>query len=186
MPRFQHVRSWRDISNREIAGLVGDGEVRSFRNDHVSGHLGMNVAQQREGTRLIKDVEFRAAARIGSKIEFPAGRRRKDVMPHWIAVGKGDVGTGQNWKNVWREAEIHLIEDYRSRGRRKGLAGDFVDIHHGITAVGQSTHDNPAVDGGFLGTASGKSNGKYQHSQENEYDPDQQGKTSIGVIARPD
>jgi hypothetical protein len=86
-------------------------------------------------------------------------------VPNRIAVGKCNVGPGENRKNVRRETEIHLIENYRRRGRRKSLAGDLVDIDNGIAAVGRTMYGNPAINGGFVSTAGGETNGKYQRSQ---------------------
>src|SRR5215831_2032875 len=89
MPDPERVFSRRDILQNKLSVPACRGEVRSFRDNDISRHLGVHIAEHRPHAGFIKQVVFRSVLRVRTQIET-RWARREHVVPDLVAIRKSN------------------------------------------------------------------------------------------------
>ena len=123
IPNRKLIVSGRNIANGYLAGVIGDGVIRSFQGHHRRAHLRMNIAEDERHARAVKAHRTRAAGFVQPQIEALAFIEREYVVKEGILVGKVHRGADGNHQQVRLEALVFLHQAGMDDGqsRRTGI-----------------------------------------------------------------
>ncbi len=90
-------------------------EIRSIQNQHQSAHVFVNVAPQRDQTRLIKNLygNWTFLRAITAEIKSFGGRVGKDVVVSVVKIREFNLRTNSYREKRWNEGQILLRDFFR-------------------------------------------------------------------------
>src|ERR1700756_5314316 len=135
-PSLQRVFARRNILDLVVATLVRNGKIGRRREDDVSIHFRVDVAEQASHTNIVKLeallLSLWPRAEVVGEFLVATDTGPIHVVAYRIAVQEFHRGSGLHHHHVWRKGHLGLVHDrFRCRSV-EFLVRDRIDIYRNV------------------------------------------------------